>query len=108
MFGLWAFLHKKEITQPNTLLCGKYGICSDEQCSCPGASSNEAKSFRPVDDRLPNLGCSEITSISCSSSQCYSLMELDNYRYSIFREDTVYRYGELQTGLLGELFMQRR
>ena len=72
------------------LSCGKYGICSDDQCSCPGDSSNAAKYFRPVDDRLLNLGCSEIISISCSSSQYYSLMELDNYRYSTFREDTVY------------------
>ena len=67
------------------LSCGRYGICSEDQCSCP--SSNETRYFRAVDDRLPNLGCSEITPISCSSSQYYSLMELDNFRYSTFGED---------------------
>ncbi|KAI3730388.1 hypothetical protein L1987_61558 [Smallanthus sonchifolius] len=46
------------------LTCGRNSICStNQQCSCPGIEY-----FRPVNERQPNLGCSEITPLTCNST----------------------------------------
>lgn len=58
------------------LVCGKYGICSNGQCSCPGDTSNEINFFRPINKRQPNLGCLEITPLSCEASQYHHLLDL--------------------------------
>ncbi|XP_056170681.1 G-type lectin S-receptor-like serine/threonine-protein kinase SD2-5 isoform X2 [Syzygium oleosum] len=60
--------------------CGRYGICSNGQCSCP-ASSGGTSYFQQVDDRHPNLGCSENVPLSCGASQHQSLLELKNVTY---------------------------
>ncbi|KAJ9699045.1 hypothetical protein PVL29_007897 [Vitis rotundifolia] len=69
------------------LACGKYGICSAGQCSCPGASDNGTIYFRPINERQTNLGCSAITPISCQLSQYHSLLELQNTSYFTFQVD---------------------
>lgn len=69
------------------LACGKYGICSAGQCTCPGASDNGTIYFRPINERQPNLGCSAITPISCQLSQYHSLLELQNTSYFTFQVD---------------------
>ncbi|KAI3730389.1 hypothetical protein L1987_61559 [Smallanthus sonchifolius] len=59
------------------LVCGRNSICStNQQCSCPGKEY-----FRPVNDRQPNLGCSEITPLTCNSTQDQDFITLDNVTY---------------------------
>ncbi|XP_058219455.1 G-type lectin S-receptor-like serine/threonine-protein kinase SD2-5 isoform X2 [Rhododendron vialii] len=63
--------------------CGKYGICSNGQCSCPpGEAKNGTSLFRQENSRQPNQGCSPITPISCNYSKYQSLLELQNTSYS--------------------------
>ncbi|XP_030441790.2 G-type lectin S-receptor-like serine/threonine-protein kinase SD2-5 [Syzygium oleosum] len=66
--------------------CGQYGICSNGQCSCP-ASSGGTSYFKPVDDRQPNLGCSENVPLSCGAPQYQSFLELGNVTYFTFTSD---------------------
>ncbi|XP_018728589.2 G-type lectin S-receptor-like serine/threonine-protein kinase SD2-5 [Eucalyptus grandis] len=60
-------------------VCGRYGICSDGQCSCP-ASNGGTSYFRPVDNRQANLGCFESVTLSCQTSQ-QSFLQLENVTY---------------------------
>ncbi|GAY34891.1 hypothetical protein CUMW_284700, partial [Citrus unshiu] len=60
------------------LVCGKYGICSQGQCSCP------ATYFKVLNDRKPALGCSPITPLSCEASQDHSFVELNDVAYFAF------------------------
>ncbi|KAF8006157.1 hypothetical protein BT93_K0462 [Corymbia citriodora subsp. variegata] len=66
--------------------CGQYGICSDGLCSCP-TSNGGTSYFQQVDDKQPNLGCSEIFPLSCGASQQQSFMELENVAYFQFTPD---------------------
>ncbi|KAF8405878.1 hypothetical protein HHK36_007956 [Tetracentron sinense] len=61
------------------MVCGNYGICSKGECSCP-----EAKYFRPILERQPNLGCSQVTPLSCGASQNHILLELKDITYFSF------------------------
>ncbi|KAJ0669758.1 putative protein kinase RLK-Pelle-SD-2b family [Helianthus annuus] len=59
------------------LVCGRNSICSTkQQCSCPGT-----KYFRPVNNLRPNLGCSENTPLTCSSTKDQHLITLENISY---------------------------
>ncbi|XP_055824688.1 G-type lectin S-receptor-like serine/threonine-protein kinase SD2-5 [Solanum dulcamara] len=63
------------------MVCGRYSICTNGvQCSCPV----EGNFFRPFSERNPDLGCTEMTPISCDSSQYHSLVELKNTKYFAF------------------------
>ncbi|KAL3717279.1 hypothetical protein ACJRO7_008799 [Eucalyptus globulus] len=64
-------------------VCGRYGICSNEQCSCP-ASSGGTSYFQQVDDRQPQLGCFENVPLSCGPSQQQSLLEHKKITYFSF------------------------
>ncbi|KAK2631859.1 hypothetical protein EUGRSUZ_L02352, partial [Eucalyptus grandis] len=64
-------------------VCGRYGICSNERCSCP-ASSGGTSYFQPVDDRQPQLGCFENGPLSCGASIQQSLLEHENIEYFSF------------------------
>ncbi|KAF8413700.1 hypothetical protein HHK36_001692 [Tetracentron sinense] len=64
------------------MVCGNYGICSKGECSCP-----EAKYFRPILERQPNLGCSQVTPLSCGASQNHILLELKDITYFSFTSD---------------------
>ncbi|KAL6329014.1 hypothetical protein AAG906_007304 [Vitis piasezkii] len=68
------------------LVCGKYGICSERQCSCP-RSPNGTNYFRPVDDRLPSHGCYATKPIACGPSQYHHLLELQHVGYFAFSSD---------------------
>nr|POE44726.1 g-type lectin s-receptor-like serine/threonine-protein kinase sd2-5 [Quercus suber] len=65
-------------------VCGNYGICSNGQCSCPGADDT-TNLFRQVDGRQPNLGCTAITPISCNSSESQSFLEVMDLYYFSYR-----------------------
>ncbi|KAF0904481.1 hypothetical protein E2562_034996 [Oryza meyeriana var. granulata] len=56
-------------------VCGSYGVCTNQQCSCPTAAGDY---FRPVNDREPGLGCSPVTPISCSYTQDHQLLTLSH------------------------------
>lgn len=57
-------------------VCGNYGICSNGQCSCPTTTY-----FKQINDRRPDIGCSEITPLSCQSSPNHSLIEFRDTTY---------------------------
>ncbi|KAH9794227.1 hypothetical protein KPL71_004825 [Citrus sinensis] len=63
------------------MVCGKYGICSGGQCSCPPTY------FKPIKDRQPALGCSPITPLSCEASQNHSFVKLNDITYFTFSSD---------------------
>ncbi|CBI22052.3 unnamed protein product, partial [Vitis vinifera] len=58
------------------MICGKYGVCSEQQCFCPGPTAGETRYFTPVNDEEPDLGCKEITPLSCNASHYQSLLML--------------------------------
>ncbi|KAF8006164.1 hypothetical protein BT93_K0469 [Corymbia citriodora subsp. variegata] len=61
-------------------VCGRYGISSDGQCSCP-PSKGGTSYFQLIDDRQPNLGCFENVPLSCKALQHQSLIEHENIEY---------------------------
>ncbi|KAJ9686035.1 hypothetical protein PVL29_015087 [Vitis rotundifolia] len=62
------------------MICGKYGICSNQQCFCPRPTAGETRYFTPVNDEEPDLGCKEITPLSCNASHYQSLLMLRSTR----------------------------
>ncbi|XP_010324079.3 G-type lectin S-receptor-like serine/threonine-protein kinase SD2-5 [Solanum lycopersicum] len=63
------------------MVCGRYGICtSNGQCSCP----SDQNFFRSLDERKKDVGCLQLTSIYCNSSQYHSFVELKNTTYFAF------------------------
>ncbi|XP_059292150.1 G-type lectin S-receptor-like serine/threonine-protein kinase SD2-5, partial [Lycium ferocissimum] len=69
------------------MVCGRYGICSGGQCSCPKSSSNSTTYFRQVNDRQANLGCSEITRLTCNDLNDHKFLELEDVDYFTFTAD---------------------
>lgn len=67
-------------------VCGRYGICTMGQCSCP-ISSNSTTYFRPINVRLPNLGCSEAKKLSCNNLKKHRLLEVEDVDYFAFTAD---------------------
>ncbi|KAI3696110.1 hypothetical protein L1987_79119 [Smallanthus sonchifolius] len=64
------------------LACGRIGICSgNQQCTCPAPRSPSIDYFRAVNDRQPNLGCSEVTPLTCNATQYHTFFTLENIRY---------------------------
>ncbi|KAF8044039.1 hypothetical protein BT93_A2122 [Corymbia citriodora subsp. variegata] len=70
------------------IVCGQYGIYSDGQCSCPTLSGRESY-FKLVNNRQPNLGCSENVPLSCEASKHQSLLELKYITYFSLTPDLV-------------------
>ncbi|KAL0406471.1 UNVERIFIED_CONTAM: G-type lectin S-receptor-like serine/threonine-protein kinase SD2-5 [Sesamum latifolium] len=68
------------------LVCGEYGICSNGQCSCPRSSST-VETFRQINDRLPDLGCSEVIPLTCNASSNHSFLDLEDVTYFSFTSD---------------------
>lgn len=67
------------------MVCGKYSICSNGQCSCPGSSGGATSYFRQTKEKEPNLGCSEVTPLTCGvASQFHSFVELKDVTYFTF------------------------
>ncbi|MCD9641573.1 hypothetical protein HAX54_027801 [Datura stramonium] len=69
------------------MVCGRYGICSRGQCSCPKSSSNSTTYFRQIDDRQGNLGCSEVTRLTCNALTNHRFLELQDVDYFTFPAD---------------------
>ncbi|XP_071729196.1 G-type lectin S-receptor-like serine/threonine-protein kinase SD2-5 [Rutidosis leptorrhynchoides] len=71
------------------LACGRNGLCAiNKQCSCPvSTSSPKIDYFRAVNDRQPNLGCYEITPLTCDATQERVFIELENVSYFTFIAD---------------------
>ncbi|CAN4104473.1 unnamed protein product [Withania somnifera] len=69
------------------MVCGRYGICSRGQCSCPKSSSNSTTYFRQIDDRQGNMGCSEVTRLTCNASNYHRFLELQDVDYFTFTAD---------------------
>ncbi|KAH0653841.1 hypothetical protein KY289_031519 [Solanum tuberosum] len=66
------------------MVCGSYSICTNNgQCTCPP----QENFFRPFSERKPDLGCSQLTSIYCNSSQYHSFVALKNTTYFSFNID---------------------
>ncbi|KAL0311483.1 UNVERIFIED_CONTAM: G-type lectin S-receptor-like serine/threonine-protein kinase SD2-5 [Sesamum angustifolium] len=68
------------------LVCGEYGICSNGQCSCPRSNST-AENFRQINDRQPDLGCSEVIPLTCNASSNHSFLDLEDIMYFTFAYD---------------------
>ncbi|KAJ0713730.1 putative protein kinase RLK-Pelle-SD-2b family [Helianthus annuus] len=68
------------------LACGRNAICSNyQECSCPVSNPHTIDYFRAVNDRLPNLGCSAVTPLTCNDIQDHAFISLQNvssYGYS--------------------------
>ncbi|KAL7185291.1 hypothetical protein ACSBR2_027258 [Camellia fascicularis] len=73
------------------MACGNYGICSSNgQCGCPDEATSNT--FRQINSRLPNLGCSLVTPISCNNSQYQTFLELKNTSYFFSNSKLTNRY----------------
>ncbi|KAK3407118.1 hypothetical protein EUGRSUZ_K03224 [Eucalyptus grandis] len=77
----WYGEHK-EVADLFTV-CGRYGICSNGQCSYP-TSIGGTSYFQQVDNRQPNFGCFENVPLSSGTSKNQSLRELENVTYFSF------------------------
>ncbi|KAM0047184.1 putative protein kinase RLK-Pelle-SD-2b family [Helianthus debilis subsp. tardiflorus] len=82
----WKVLKDLMIEQCSyPLACGRNAIClTSQQCSCPGTEY-----FRPLNDRQLNLGCSEITPLTCNSAQDQHFITLQNVTYFTLNSDMV-------------------
>ncbi|KAI7754644.1 hypothetical protein M8C21_021512 [Ambrosia artemisiifolia] len=68
--------------------CGRNALCSgNQQCSCPVPKSHMIDYFRAVDDQQPNMGCSEITLLTCNAIQDQTFIELEKVIYFTFHAD---------------------
>ncbi|KAF3325472.1 hypothetical protein FCM35_KLT10543 [Carex littledalei] len=62
-------------------VCGHYGICDNEQCTCPTVTGTSENYFKPVDNRRPELGCFAITNITCQDVKNHRLLDLTSISY---------------------------
>ncbi|RWR89197.1 G-type lectin S-receptor-like serine/threonine-protein kinase SD2-5 [Cinnamomum micranthum f. kanehirae] len=62
-------------------VCGKYGICTNGQCSCPRENYANISYFLPVNSQQPNLGCYETTMLSHQFTQNHGLLHLQDISY---------------------------
>ncbi|KAK7859706.1 hypothetical protein CFP56_004843 [Quercus suber] len=60
--------------------CGNYGVCTNNQCTCP-APINGTSYFLKVNEKRPELGCSLVTPLSCEASKNQVLLEFENITY---------------------------
>ncbi|KAJ0964869.1 hypothetical protein J5N97_026007 [Dioscorea zingiberensis] len=58
-------------------VCGSYGICTKDQCSCPNGVDNYFTSLKAD----PKLGCPAVTELSCDESQLHQFMTLYGVSY---------------------------
>ncbi|KAJ9554147.1 hypothetical protein OSB04_018192 [Centaurea solstitialis] len=67
------------------LACGRNVVCStNRQCSCPRSNLSGMDYFKHVNTLHPNLGCSEITPLTCDATQDQFLIPPENIKYSTF------------------------
>ncbi|PIA30620.1 hypothetical protein AQUCO_05400009v1 [Aquilegia coerulea] len=71
------------------LACGKYGICSNGQCTCPENTEGGKYYFYPVDQRQPNLGCTVSTPLSCELQEYHQILSLNDITYFNVGNDVI-------------------
>ncbi|KAG0484675.1 hypothetical protein HPP92_008754 [Vanilla planifolia] len=62
-------------------ICGRYGICSEGQCSCPRGVNGDTSYFTPVNPTLANLGCNPLIPLSCEFMESHQFVSLDSFSY---------------------------
>jgi hypothetical protein len=81
----WAMVYDVLSTQMDVCdyptVCGEYGICTEGQCGCPLEYNSSSSYFKLVDERKPNLGCSQITPISCKEMRHHRLLSIPDISY---------------------------
>ncbi|KAA8524011.1 hypothetical protein F0562_010558 [Nyssa sinensis] len=91
--------HYKNCAYPT--VCGIYGVCNNEQCTCRGEISGTSNYFRRLDANQPSLGCAEVTPLSCRDTRLHTFLELKNVSNFRFKAQLFqYRCRELQNGML--------
>ncbi|KAJ6889342.1 hypothetical protein NC652_030201 [Populus alba x Populus x berolinensis] len=72
-----ADLFKEEIDECSyPTVCGKFGICSKGQkCRCPEPTIQGTTYFKQVIEKQPEIGCLEMTPLSCNASQSQIFLE---------------------------------
>ncbi|KAJ0475355.1 putative protein kinase RLK-Pelle-SD-2b family [Helianthus annuus] len=87
------------------LACGRNAICSNnQQCSCPVSNPHTIDYFTAVNDRLPNLGCSAVTPLTCNAIQDHVFISLQNVTYYDYSTTEYYDYS---TPYMENLSMER-
>ncbi|KAJ6978130.1 hypothetical protein NC653_029891 [Populus alba x Populus x berolinensis] len=78
-----ADLFKEEIDECSyPTVCGKFGICSKGQkCRCPEPTIQGTTYFKQVIEKQPEIGCLEITPLSCNASQSQIFLEVKGTSY---------------------------
>nr|XP_043619479.1 G-type lectin S-receptor-like serine/threonine-protein kinase SD2-5 [Erigeron canadensis] len=69
------------------LACGRNALClnnDNAECVCPVSNPPEIQYFRAVNNIEPNLGCSEITPLTCNATQDQDLIAVDYSSYFTF------------------------
>ncbi|KAL3821389.1 hypothetical protein ACJIZ3_007294 [Penstemon smallii] len=68
------------------MVCGKYGIYTNGQCSCPSSGAS-APNFKQINERHPNLGCLEVIPLTCDDSPKHSFLDIEDATYFRFMVD---------------------
>jgi hypothetical protein len=69
-------------------VCGKFGICSNGQkCRCPEPTIQGTTYFKREIEKQPEIGCLEITPLSCNASQSQIFLEVKVTSYFAFHAD---------------------
>lgn len=63
------------------MVCGKYGICSNAQCSCFQPANGDTSLFRAVNYLQANHRCFLANPINCDYNQHHFLLELQDMSY---------------------------
>ncbi|KAL0328293.1 UNVERIFIED_CONTAM: G-type lectin S-receptor-like serine/threonine-protein kinase SD2-5 [Sesamum calycinum] len=56
------------------------------RCNCPRSNST-VENFRQINDRQPDLGCSEVIPLTCNASSNHSFLDLEDVTYFSFTPD---------------------
>ncbi|KAL6328978.1 hypothetical protein AAG906_007268 [Vitis piasezkii] len=76
-----------ELNYTYPMICGKYGICSKQQCFCPGPTAGETRYFTPVNDEEPDLGnCSCKAAVFWSSVENGGACHLQSEIFSLMKD----------------------
>lgn len=62
------------------MTCGEYGVCLDNECSCPIGKEGNLEYFKPLNQYNISLGCTLLTPLSCSKGNT-SFLELEQVAY---------------------------
>ncbi|THG12061.1 hypothetical protein TEA_017434 [Camellia sinensis var. sinensis] len=75
--------------------CGNYSICSLNGCCGCLEEATGSSTFRLINYKQANLGCSPVTPIYCDHSQYHILLELKNTSYFNFNSKYTFSYNNI-------------